>query len=170
MHEHDTLPWYRQFWPWLLIALPGTVVVACLITISIALQHDDPLVRDDWYKNGMAINRQRERDDAARALGLQAVLAHEAGGSLQLTLSASQPLPARVQLTLQHPTRKDADLQRVLLLEDGLAHSGPLALPDARHWYITLESLPGDSPAWRLRGRWEPQQHATAVIVPGEAQ
>ena len=43
MHEHDTLPWYRQFWPWLLIGLPAAVVIACVITISIALQHDDPL-------------------------------------------------------------------------------------------------------------------------------
>ena len=31
----DLLPWYRQFWPWFLIALPGTVVVAAIGTLVI---------------------------------------------------------------------------------------------------------------------------------------
>ena len=32
----DTTPWYRQFWPWFLIVLPGSVVVAALTTVYIA--------------------------------------------------------------------------------------------------------------------------------------
>ena len=33
----DTLPWYRQFWPWFIIALPATAVVASLATVWIAV-------------------------------------------------------------------------------------------------------------------------------------
>ena len=33
----DDLPWYRQFWPWFVIALPATAVMACLVTIWIAV-------------------------------------------------------------------------------------------------------------------------------------
>ncbi len=28
-------PWYKQFWPWFLIALPASVVVASLITVTL---------------------------------------------------------------------------------------------------------------------------------------
>ena len=33
----DILPWYRQFWPWFIIALPATAVVASLATVWIAV-------------------------------------------------------------------------------------------------------------------------------------
>ena len=58
-------PWYRQFWPWFLIALPAISVVAGLSTLTIAVLNQDSLVRDDWYKDGKAINQSLARDDAA---------------------------------------------------------------------------------------------------------
>ena len=42
----DTQPWYRQFWPWFLISLPASVVVAGLSTLYIANRHADDLVVD----------------------------------------------------------------------------------------------------------------------------
>ena len=54
----DSQPWYRQFWPWFLIALPATVVVAGLTTWWIAAHKADSLVVDDYYKEGLAINRR----------------------------------------------------------------------------------------------------------------
>ena len=35
----DTVPWYQQFWPWFLILLPASVVVAGLTTLVIANRH-----------------------------------------------------------------------------------------------------------------------------------
>jgi hypothetical protein len=44
-------PWYKQFWPWVLIALPSSAVIACAITLWFILQapdremaHDVPVV------------------------------------------------------------------------------------------------------------------------------
>ena len=37
-------PWYRQFWPWFLIALPLTAVIGGLVTIVIAVRTSDTLV------------------------------------------------------------------------------------------------------------------------------
>jgi hypothetical protein len=31
--------WYKQFWPWFLISLPASVVVASMFTISIAIDN-----------------------------------------------------------------------------------------------------------------------------------
>jgi FixH len=38
-------PWFKQFWPWFLISLPGTVVIASMITLSIAID-SAPIITD----------------------------------------------------------------------------------------------------------------------------
>ena len=35
------LPWYRQFWPWFLIALPASAVAGSLLSVYLALRHPD---------------------------------------------------------------------------------------------------------------------------------
>jgi hypothetical protein len=35
----DSKPWFKQFWPWFLIALPGSVVIASMFTISLAIEN-----------------------------------------------------------------------------------------------------------------------------------
>jgi len=37
-------PWYRQFWPWFIIALPASAVVASFITLWLAISNPDHLV------------------------------------------------------------------------------------------------------------------------------
>lgn len=43
-------PWYKQFWPWFLIILPATVVVACITTFVLFVENDVDLVAEDYYK------------------------------------------------------------------------------------------------------------------------
>ena len=43
---HD-LPWYKQFWPWFIIALPTAAVVASFFTLWLAVSNPDHLVVDD---------------------------------------------------------------------------------------------------------------------------
>jgi hypothetical protein len=40
-------PWYRQMWPWILIALPSSAVIACAITLWFILQSPDREVAYD---------------------------------------------------------------------------------------------------------------------------
>jgi hypothetical protein len=56
----ETRPWFRQFWPWFLIALPGAVVIASLLTVYIAVTHQDPVVDGNYYKHGLTINERLE--------------------------------------------------------------------------------------------------------------
>jgi len=43
----EFLPWYKQFWPWFIIALPASVVVASFFTLWLAISNPDHLVVDD---------------------------------------------------------------------------------------------------------------------------
>jgi hypothetical protein len=40
-------PWYRQFWPWFIIALPASAVIASLITLYLAVSRPDYVVIED---------------------------------------------------------------------------------------------------------------------------
>ena len=40
-------PWYRQFWPWVLIAIPLLTVIASGVTLWLAISNPDYLVVED---------------------------------------------------------------------------------------------------------------------------
>lgn len=122
--ERDSGPWYRQLWPWILIALPGSVVIASLATVWIAVHQRDSLVVDDYYRQGLAINRVLDRDAQARERGLMAQGTIDLDGgrvTLRLTQrsapgsSVPRPLPPVLRLVFYHPTLARHD--RVALLE-----------------------------------------------------
>ncbi len=142
------LPWYKQFWPWFLIVLPGTAVVATLYTVIIANQYADDLVVDDYYKEGLAINQQLERQNRAKSLELTAKFSPE---ERQLNIRIEGKIEApQLRLLLSHAMESDRDFAvpvqrvaqghyRVLL---------PQTLKGRWHW--TLDE--GVSSDWRLDG------------------
>jgi len=58
MTQNPARPWYRERWPWILMSCPAIVVVAGLGTAAIAVATADPLVTEDYYRKGLAINRE----------------------------------------------------------------------------------------------------------------
>ena len=61
-------PWWREPWPWILIAGPALAVIGCVITIVLAFNNfADQAVVDGGSKRGLVI----ERTDAV-ASGAQA--------------------------------------------------------------------------------------------------
>ncbi len=145
----DPLPWYRYRWPWLLMAGPAVVVVAGVMTAWIAVATHDGLVADDYYKQGLAVNRMLARNDAAAAMRLEARL--RLGPErieLHLVSGAGAELPARVRLTLAHPTRKGEDRQLLLAGSGGIYEGQPVALGPGR-WRAVIED---EAATWRLAG------------------
>jgi hypothetical protein len=105
-------PWYRQFWPWFLIALPAISVVAGLTTLAIAIRNQDSLVRDDWYKDGKAINQSLARDGEATRQGMSAELQIDAmTGEVTVLVSRQRKTSSAPvsPLTLSHPTLAEQD-------------------------------------------------------------
>ena len=72
--SRSSVPWYREPWPWLLMAGPATVLVAGAFTMWIAFSTSDGLVAQDYYKQGMAVNKVLAKEEAAARLGLSAVI------------------------------------------------------------------------------------------------
>jgi len=50
-------PWYRYGHVWMLIAGPAIVIVAGIATAYIAMRSPDPLVAEDYYRQGIEINK-----------------------------------------------------------------------------------------------------------------
>ncbi|MDC3405792.1 FixH family protein [Luminiphilus sp.] len=142
------LPWYRQFWPWFLILLPGTAVVASLYTLIIANQYADDLVVDDYYKEGLAINRQLKRQNEARVLEFKATFTSQ---QRQLDIQLEGPIEAsQLRLLLSHAMESDQDFA-VPVQQIGRGHYRVL-LPQVLkgRWHWTLDE--GVSSHWRLDG------------------
>lgn len=148
-HE-DTTAWYRQFWPWFLISLPAATVVAAMFTIGIAVNSDDGLVVDDYYKRGLAIHRDAAQRETAMSMRLTGAAALASDGVLRVRLAADRALGDTLILRAIHPTRAGLD-QEIVLQRDAsgqfVGRVQPLA--DA-NWHITV--LP-TSAEWRLDGR-----------------
>jgi hypothetical protein len=144
----DTLPWYRQFWPWFLILLPASVVVAAVATAVIAHRGADDLVVDDYYKNGLAINRRLERQQQAQALGISARLTF-AGSEVNVSM-AGPVTETELRLSLAHPLESDRDFSIMLARVGPESYRGSLAGDVAPRWHWVLEQLQEDG--WRVDG------------------
>jgi hypothetical protein len=46
--DHPDNIWYRNFWVWVVIALPTSAVLACAVTIWLVLQAPDPVVAKEF--------------------------------------------------------------------------------------------------------------------------
>lgn len=163
MHAHP-LPWYRQFWPWFIIALPLTAVIASITTLIIAAHDPDGLVVDDYYKEGLTINQTLERDRHAQALGLSGLVRVDAA-RLILTLNG---VPANIQdkdfeLRLIHPTRPHLDRTLKLTRDGGNQWSAALDAIAPGRWHVQLESPAG---RWRLAGRIALPDQQQALLAP----
>jgi len=148
----DKQAWYKERWPWFLMAGPAIVIVAGIVTVWLAVVSNDGLVTDDYYKQGMAVNQQLHRDRQAASLGLRADLMR-ADFNLRLMLTADgvAELPAEIVLKLAHPTRAGQD-QSVRMVAEGQGfYGGRLAADIAGRWLVSIEDPAGQ---WRLHGEW----------------
>lgn len=162
--EGTPTPWYRQFWPWFIISLPASVVVASIITINLAIESNDGLVTEDYYKKGLAIHRDADALLKARQLGIEAeFMSGESGNKLFMTLTSnSNQAFGELRIDLRHPTRSRLDLSR--MAEPIGPNRYQVALPDdltEGEWIIHLNA---PEAGWRLRGRIQPGRDGKVVL------
>jgi uncharacterized protein len=140
----ETLPWYRQRWPWILMSGPAIVLVAGIITTWIAFASADGLVAEDYYRKGLGINKVLARDEAARQRGIDAEVRLKPN---RMAVRLSGEEPAVIFVHLVHSTRAGHD-QRLRLerAADGSYEADLGPLPPGR-WRIAIEDPRGE---WRI--------------------
>jgi len=121
----DLEPWYKQFWPWVLVALPLSSVIAGLSTLYIAVVNQDSLVVEKWSKDGKAIYSDNSRFKVAEKLGLSGqlkidyvtgeiflqLLSHSNKKGLEedIRKNAAYTYPDKLLLDIIHPTMASKD-------------------------------------------------------------
>lgn len=139
-----TLPWYRHRWPWIIMSGPAAVLVAGAITTWIAFASADGLVAEDYYKQGLAINKVIAREEAARKLGVAAEVFREKD-FLRVKLHGEAPPALFVHLA--HGTRAGYDQRlRLARTPQGLYEAALPELPAGR-WKMAIEDPQG---RWRI--------------------
>lgn len=164
--DADLKPWYRQFWPWFLIALPATAVVAGIATLMIAMQDPDGLVADDYYKEGLAINRELKRDGEAARMGLSAFIRRDPDkGTISVDLDSATPVDyTTLYLELFHTTRANFDRKLVMQRdEDGVYRARLDKDVPQGQWKLELYSA---DTVWRLTGRMSLTEAAQTRLDP----
>ena len=165
MRQEDTKPWYRQFWPWFIIALPASAVVGGLTTVWIAMQTSDSLVlqSEDGVRN--ASDRRVAAERFASQLGLAALLDIDLSTGVVRAVMRSGDLdeiPASLNLELSHPAFADRDVALTLSKappdEDGNpVWVGHFVTIPAGRYYTVLRA----GEAWRLTAEWNGESSLT---------
>jgi len=151
--REDTVPWYKQFWPWFVITPPLVGIMLGVLLVTAATYDPDGMVVGDYSKEGRGINQSIARAQFAFSLGLSAEVKIE-GERVWLDLRSSVPMPQQtMKLVFMHPTRDQFDQELPLSYDVGrqlyYADLGELGVA---LWRVHLEPEDG---SWRLRGRMD---------------
>lgn len=144
-----TVPWHKQFWPWFLIALPSIAVIASFTSLGIAIVYRDSLVRDNYYKDGLAINTEIDQDKTAqtRGIAINGMIDHL---NIALTLSgAFTQRPQTLVMQFMHPLLDKKDFSVELHRDDKGDYVGTLPFALSGRWHIEV-GTPEDA-QWRAR-------------------
>jgi hypothetical protein len=154
--------WYRYPWVWFVFCIPFSAVLFGVVMFVSANNQPDDLVVDDYYKEGMGINRKLALDERARQLDARVVLTAVTGEGAVFDVPVGGD---DLVLSLFHVSDSNKDLKTDLTLQSGTiqtASSAELSAALQSHgvWYLEVRS-PGD---WRVRQRIEtPVTHVELV-------
>lgn len=164
--EFEIKPWYKQVWPWAIISVPILTVFAGVATYFIAANQPHSMVKDNYFKEGLAINQSIEKQNRAKAMNLVAVLELDKSADLlTVKLSSSDKLPNKIEVLFSHPTQSKSDKLVKLEAISESEFVGQLPQLKPAYWYVILNDT--DS-TWLLKSRWHVQDSNTHTIKAGE--
>jgi len=163
LNTTDTTPWYRQFWPWFLISLPATAVIACTYTIYLAVLHKPNMINDNYYQEGLSVNDRIKQDQRATSLSMQANLSFsQQTGKVNVYLTGNNKPLDSLSLTVSAVGDKLLDRTYTLKpINTNLFSIAQPELPDGRY-YLTLEP---EHREWRLLSEITLPRDETLVLT-----
>ena len=158
--------WYKE--PWLLLVVGGPLIVVCasIFTGVLAWRGSDKVVAEDYYKQGLMINKDLLRDAKARELQLSALISFDpAANRLKMSLTANKILPDTVQMSLASSGGKATSVTEVIHrlpmrqvrpgeFEGNMNEIANFSIATGKLLHLKVETT-----EWRLTGDWfEPKQ------------
>ncbi|NVK21240.1 MAG: FixH family protein [Kangiellaceae bacterium] len=171
--QKDTKPWYKQFWPWFLIALPASSVIAGITTVFIAFNNADSMVKDDYYKDGLAINQTLGKRERAQHLGIQAEARIEQQDdvlTLVLSIISEKPISNNLTIEFRHATLEHKDFVRPLQQRANGDYFAQLPSSIEGKWQVTLSpalqtmSMQPNAGTWELENFWILPSHKALTL------
>jgi len=137
---------------WAMIVIPTAAVIASFVTLGLAMRGSDAELPKSYATEGQALDTDLALGEAARRLGIEASVDLDSTGrvAVRLRSTASEPLPARLSLTMTHVIDPDRDQKIDLIATDPLGtYVGRVDADLSGRWLVQLDH----KNVWRLRGR-----------------
>ena len=136
----------------MMIFIPFTAVIMGVVMIWLAVDTDDGLVADDYYKLGLEINDVISLDRKASELKLSAVIDFDSVGkviNLKFDKGLLESYPDTLQFSFQHATHANSDISVVLNHGIGNQYIGNLQQTISKGvWYFEVSDA-----GWKLNAR-----------------
>jgi hypothetical protein len=135
-----------------------------MITINIAFTDADGLVKDDYYKEGLAINRDIARKQMAEDLGVTGQVSIDIEASnIQVVLNdAAMGQLDKILFKMIHPTRADNDFTIELERTNPRTYQGKLLTKiNPGNWWVRVSPI---NDSWYIEGRIELPKNKTLQV------
>ncbi|MFZ9314490.1 MAG: FixH family protein [Burkholderiaceae bacterium] len=148
--------WWQNRWPWIILGMLGSTILACMITIVIAVKTQDSLVADDYTRHGKGINQRLEKDQEAtrRGITLLPTASRQPDGAVVFVVvysaPESSPPPEFLRLQLAHPTIGAQDRSLAMVQTAPGRYQAQATDLMAGYWHLSAEDPQGQ---WRVRSR-----------------
>lgn len=140
--------WYKQFWPWFLIAVPAASMAMGVLIVYLATTGEDSLVSDDYYKEGKGINQDLSKIQLAKDLGYVGLL-EVSDDSVKLRFQTSAPKDATaLRLVFFHNTLEEKDYVVMLTRNATGQYVGYPTQSLKGKWRLTLSDI---NETWKIR-------------------
>lgn len=153
-------PWYKQFWPWFVIAIPVSSMLVAVVQISYALNSPNDMVIDNYYKEGLGINKVLDKRNLAVELKIAAnITIDNTTGEVILITENAQEQNLTLNFFNSAISNKDFTLELTKIADN--QYRGNLQKSISGIWNLYLESAIG----WQITARLNLTQSDAAQFI-----
>ncbi|MEN9464801.1 MAG: hypothetical protein RL217_982 [Pseudomonadota bacterium] len=141
-------PFYKEPIAWLLFLMPASAVVWSFVLLFAALDGQDSLVSDSYYKDGVSYTENQAIDHKAKEAHIRTELSFTDSEVLVRLHSRLKEEPNSLQLKLIHPTLQNEDVEVFLQRMNAGEYKGVM---EQAHLGRRLVWLQSPEQQWRVR-------------------
>ena len=153
--------WYKQVWPWVLIAIPFATMLKAVHSVYLMNQQSPDLVIDDYYAEGKAINMNLAKYREAASRNLQANILIAANKAI-VRFEANPVLDAKLKLRFVHNTVASQDFEVQAERSGESLYIAELPSTLTGKWNLVVDDA---SEQWKLRATFVLPQAAAIKLT-----